>query len=60
MNESGLLVAFAIDGGVKSVTDKHGALRAALKTGKNIEKAVAALEEEIKKNEDKLREFAGL
>ncbi|MCE9594518.1 MAG: hypothetical protein K8S98_10015 [Planctomycetes bacterium] len=60
MNESGLLVAFVVDGGIKSISDKHGALRAALKTGKNIEKTVAALEEEIKKNEDKLREFAGL
>ena len=60
INEGGLLVAFAVDGGVKSVSEKHGALRAAIKAGKGVDKALAALEEEIKKNEAKLREFAGL
>lgn len=60
INECGLLVAFALDGGVTSVGEKHSAVRAALKTGKNLDKALAALEEEIKKNEAKLRDFAGL
>ncbi|MCC6407165.1 MAG: hypothetical protein IT453_08360 [Planctomycetes bacterium] len=60
INECGLLIAFAVDGGIKDISDKHGALRAALKTGKNLDKALSALEDEIKKNEAKLREFAGL
>lgn len=60
INECGLIVAFALDGGVASVGQKLAEVRAALKTGKNLDKALAALEDELKKNEAKLREFAGL
>ncbi len=60
MNECGLLVAFVVDGGVKDLEAKHAALTAALKSGKNVDKAATALEEELTKSESKLREFAGL
>jgi hypothetical protein len=60
MNECGLMVAFVVDGGNKGVNEKHEALKAAIKADKNMDKASTALADEIKKNEVKLREFAGL
>lgn len=60
INECGLIIAFALDGGVASVDQKLAEVRASLKTGKNLEKALTGLEDELKKNEAKLREFAGL
>lgn len=60
INECGLILAFALDGGVASIDQKLAEVRASLKTGKNLEKALTALEDELKKNEAKLREFAGL
>jgi hypothetical protein len=60
INESGLLVAFVLDGKCPSVIEKHGALKEAIKSGKDIEKAGKALAEELKKNEPKLRAFANL
>jgi hypothetical protein len=59
-NEAGLLVAFALDGKCAEVQAKLGALKEAIKTNKDISKAGLALAEEIKKNEAKLRTFAGL
>jgi hypothetical protein len=60
INESGLLVAFVLDGKCTPVIGKHAALKDAIRNGKDIPKASQALAEEIKKNEDKLRTFAGL
>jgi hypothetical protein len=60
INECGLLVAFVLDGKCTPVVNKHAAFKDALRTGKDIPKAATALAEEIKKNEDKLRTFAGL
>lgn len=60
INEAGLLVAFALDGKCVEVSAKLGALKDAIKNGKDIAKAGQALADEIKKNEAKLRAFAGL
>jgi hypothetical protein len=45
MIESGLLVAFAVDGGCAPVTQAHAELRRVLAEGASPTKAVAALEE---------------
>jgi len=60
INESGLLVAFALDGKCVEVQAKLGALKEAIKTNKEIPKAAQALADEIKKNEPKLRVWAKL
>jgi hypothetical protein len=59
LNQSGLLVAFILDGDCKPVVAKHLALKSALKKRKGVEKATRALEKEILKNESRLRKFAG-
>jgi poly(3-hydroxybutyrate) depolymerase len=56
--ESGLLVAFAVDGGCAPVAQAHAELRRVLAEGSSPTKAVAALEEALRANEDALRAFA--
>lgn len=58
--QSGLLVAFVLDGGEPAVMEKHAALKVALREGKGIRQAVSDLEAEIAAHEAELREFAGL
>ena len=58
--ESGLLMAFVLDAKCAPVVDKHDALKEALKTGKDVKKAAAALEAAIQKNDSALRKFAGI
>ena len=58
MIESGLLVAFAVDGGCAPVTQAHAELRRVLAEGASPTKAVAALEEALRANQDALRAFA--
>jgi hypothetical protein len=66
INESGLLVAFILDGECKSVVKEHGKLKEALnefradpkKGRKGLEKAIERLEKALEKNEKKLRAFA--
>ena len=60
LNEVGLVVAFVVDGDCKPVVEKHAALKAAIAKGTGIDTACTALQQEIQKNEAKLREFAGL
>ena len=60
INESGLLMAFILDGECKPVMAKHLALKDAFKKGEGVEKAAKALEQEIIKNETALRQFAGI
>lgn len=60
ISQAGLLVAFTVDGECKPVIEKHGAVKAALKSGKGVEKAFEALEKAIVQNEDALRMFANL
>jgi hypothetical protein len=56
--ESGLLVAFAVDGGCAPVAEAHAALRTALAQGASPTKPVAALEQALRANEAALRAFA--
>ncbi|MBL8858498.1 MAG: hypothetical protein JNL28_08350 [Planctomycetes bacterium] len=63
IKETGLVVAFMVDGKCAPVMEKHKALKEALKSGadkKAVDEAVKALEAEILKNEAELRKFAGL
>lgn len=63
INESGLVMAFVMDGNCAPVIEKHKAFRAAFqagKTGKELNEALTALDAEIIKNEADLRKFAGL
>lgn len=60
INETGLLVAFSLDGKCVDVLTKLGALKEAIKNNKDIPKAAQALADEIKKNEAKLRTWANL
>ena len=60
INQAGLLVAFILDGECKPVMAKHLALKEAIKSGENVEKAAKALEEAIVENESALRKFANL
>jgi hypothetical protein len=73
-HEAGLVVSFLLDGadGDKKLRQKHAAFKAALKAAlkgvekkkggaqKDLEKAVAALEKELGKNERDIKRFAGL
>ena len=60
INESGLLVAFVLDGECAPVTERYQALKVALEKGKGVDKAVSALEKEIARHEKELRAFAKL
>ncbi len=60
INESGLLLAFALDGKCVDVQTRLGALKEAIKNKKDIGTAGQALADELKKNESKLRTFAAL
>jgi hypothetical protein len=58
--ESGLVMAFVLDGKCAPVTEKLAAFKLALNTGKDVKKAGEALEDAVKKNEAALRKFAGI
>jgi hypothetical protein len=58
--ESGLVMAFVLDGKCAPVTEKHAAFKAAMNAGKDIKRAGAALEDAVHKNEAALRKFAGI
>ena len=68
LNQSGLLVAFVLDGECPPVVKAHGKLKAALKAWKKnpskgasaVTKAVTGLEKAIDKNSKALRAFAGI
>ncbi len=60
ISEAGLLLAFILDGDCAPVKEKHGALKAALKSGKGTDKAFAELEKALEKHSDDLRMFANL
>ena len=58
--EAGLVGAFMMDGGCAPVSEKHEAVKAAIKSGEGATEAVAALQQAILDNEAAFREFAGL
>jgi hypothetical protein len=60
ISEAGLLVAFMVDGDCAPVKEAHAALKAALKSRTNVDKAVTALQAALEKNADQLRKFAKL
>jgi hypothetical protein len=60
INEAGLLVAFIVDAQCPPVIEAHGAVKAALRAGKDPKKVFEALEKELEKNHDKLMAFANL
>lgn len=60
LNERGLIMAFMLDGNCAPVTAAHADLKEALRTGKDLPKAVEKLEKAIEKHETELRQFAGL
>lgn len=57
--ETGLVVAFILDGGCAPVRNAHAAFKAALKSGEGVAEAIEGLEAAIVENEEKLRAFAG-
>lgn len=63
INESGLMIAFARDGGCEPVTAQLKAVQAVVKSGKDkkeVAEAVKLLEAEIAKHDTELRKFAGI
>jgi len=61
LNELGLIIAFALDGGCAPVSEKYAAVQAALASNEEgVRAAVDALEAEVIKHEAELRKFAGL
>ncbi len=63
INESGLVMAFVLDGGNASVTEKFKKLQEALNSGKEkkvVVEAQKALEADLLKHEADLKKFAGL
>ncbi|MCB9914496.1 MAG: hypothetical protein H6828_05030 [Planctomycetes bacterium] len=60
LNERGLVMAFVLDGKCAPVTTALGAVKAALRDGKDAKKAIKDLEVEIQKHEKELRAFAGI
>ncbi len=63
LNELGLVIAFALDGGCAPVSEKNAAVQKALATSKDakpVEEAVAALQAAVIEHEGELRKFAGL
>jgi len=63
INETGLVMAFIVDGNCAPVVEKHKALQAAfknMKDRKTIDEANKALEAEVIKHEVELRKFGGL
>jgi hypothetical protein len=60
INESGLLVAFLLDGKCAPVAEAHGAVKAALRSGEDPTKAFRKLEKELRDNEAKISAFAGI
>ena len=60
LNESGLLMAFILDGKCAPVKEAHGAVKAALKKGGDAKKEFKALVKAIEKHDSELRQFAGI
>lgn len=60
INETGLLMAFMLDGDSKKVKEAHAALKAAFKSDKGINKAVSGLQKALEAELDELRMFADL
>ena len=60
LNESGLLVAFMLDGDSPELKQAHAATKAAMKSGKGLDKAFMNLEKALEQDIDKLRMFADL
>lgn len=63
INESGLVVAYLLDGGNAALTEKFKKLQEAITTGKDkkaVGEAAKALEADILKHEAELKKFAGL
>lgn len=63
INESGLVVAYLLDGGNAAVTDKFKKLQAAITSNKDkkaVAEAAKALDAEILKSDADLKKFAGL
>jgi hypothetical protein len=60
ISETGLLVAFILDGDCAPVKKAHQEVKDALKAGENPASAFKALEAALDKNADKLRAFANL
>ena len=61
--EAGLLVSYMLDGDPKETAklrEKHEAFKAALKSGKDVPKAVDELQQELVKSENEIRKYAGL
>ena len=58
--ESGLVVAFVLDGKCAPAIEKLMAFKDAWKSGKDVKKALKDLESAIEKNEPALRKFAGI
>lgn len=63
INESGLVMAYLLDGGNAALTEKFKKLQAAMTSGKDkkaVAEAAKALDAEILKNDADLKKFAGL
>jgi hypothetical protein len=58
INQSGLVMAFILDGGVTAVDDAHAQLLEALATGKRVDKALATLEQTLQDHMDELLAFS--
>lgn len=60
INQSGLMMAFILDGKCTPVVQQHAAVKNAIKTDGNVRKEIEKLEQLIAKHEAELRLFAGL
>ena len=60
IQEAGLLVSFVLDGGCAPVEEAHAAFQEAVRSGEGLDDAVADLETALRRNEKKLRLYAGL
>jgi hypothetical protein len=60
MLQAGLVVAFVLDGDVPAITERHDALRQALRAGRGVRAAVLALEDELAGRRAEIEAFAGL
>jgi hypothetical protein len=60
INQSGLVVAFMLDGKCTPVVQAHQAFKDAFKNGKDLKASIKGLEDALRKNEGELRKFAGI
>lgn len=60
IHQAGLLVSFMLDGKCKPVTDAHQAFKSALRSGEGLEDAIEDLETALRRNERKLKAYAGI